>query len=93
MVTKVIHSKVDNIPRTIELRTTTGKIVRPIQKLAIPEWQIVEEENMQMSNSITVDVTDVALPEILSNDKLHELLLLNPKKSIQDERSPKKKKN
>ena len=42
IVTKVICSKIDNLPRTIELRTTTGKIVRPIQKLALPEYEIVD---------------------------------------------------
>ena len=38
VVTKVIRSAVDNIPRTIQLRTPTSKkLVRPFQKLAIPE--------------------------------------------------------
>ena len=80
VVTKVIHSKVDNIPRTIELRTSTGKIVRPIQKLAIPEWQILDEENKLESNCLTVDIADIALPEILSNDTLNEMLSLGPQK-------------
>ena len=45
IVTKVIRSKNDNLPRTVELRTSTSKkIVRPIQKLAIPEYQITEDE-------------------------------------------------
>ena len=85
VVTKVIYSKIDNIPRTIELRTTTGKIVRPIQKLAIPEWQIQNEENKPSSNVMTVDIADIALPEILSNDILNEMLSLGPARSPQKE--------
>ena len=51
IVTKVIYSKNDNIPRTVELRTTTGrKIVRPIQKLAIPEYEIVDEDEGQVTS-------------------------------------------
>ena len=85
VVTKVIYSKIDNIPRTIELRTTTGKIVRPIQKLAIPEWQIQNEENKPSSNVMTVDIADIALPEILSNDTLNKMLTLGPARSPQKE--------
>ena len=45
IVIKVIRSKNDNLPQTVELRTSTSKkIVRPIQKLAIPEYQISEDE-------------------------------------------------
>ena len=51
IVTKVIYSKNDNIPRTVELRTITGrKIVRPIQKLAIPEYEIVDEDEGQVTS-------------------------------------------
>ena len=46
IVTKVIRSKNDQLPRTIQLRTeTSNKIIRPIQKLAIPEWEILEEDD------------------------------------------------
>ena len=44
VVTKVIRSKTDQMPRTIQLKTAKSKkITRPIQKLAIPEWEILEE--------------------------------------------------
>ena len=42
----MIRSKNDQLPRTIQLRTeTSNKIIRPIQKLAIPEWEILEEDD------------------------------------------------
>ena len=51
IVTKVIYSKNDNIPRTVELRTATAKkIIRPIQKLAIPEYEIVDEDGGQVTS-------------------------------------------
>ena len=51
IVTKVIYSKADNIPRTVELRTATSrKIVRPIQKLAMPEYEIIDEDNGQVTS-------------------------------------------
>ena len=51
IVTKVIYSKNDNIPRTVELGTSTArKIVRPIQKLAIPEYEIVNEDEDQVTS-------------------------------------------
>ena len=51
VVTKVIYSKNDNIPRTVELRTATAKkIIRPIQKLAIPEYEIVDEDEGQVTS-------------------------------------------
>ena len=42
IVTKVIRSKTDNLPRTVQLRTADSKrtITRPVQKLAIPESEI-----------------------------------------------------
>ena len=50
IVTKVIRSKTDNLPRTVQLRTADSKrtITRPIQKLAIPESEI--EENTQVQS-------------------------------------------
>ena len=51
IVTKVIRSKDDNLPRTVELRTATSrKIVRPVQKLAIPEYEIMDEDVRQITN-------------------------------------------
>ena len=51
IVTKVICSKGDNIPRTVELRTATSrKIVRPIQKLALPEYEIIDEDKGQVTS-------------------------------------------
>ena len=51
IVTKVIRSKDDNIPRTVELRTATSrKIVRPIQKLAMPEYEIIDEDKGQVTS-------------------------------------------
>ena len=55
VVTKVIRSKTDNIPRTLQLRTATSKqIVRPVQKCAIPEWQITDEEDQPTSHLINI---------------------------------------
>ena len=55
VVTKVIRSKTDNIPRTLRLRTATSKqIVRPVQKCAIPEWQITDEEDQPTSHLINI---------------------------------------
>ena len=55
IVTKVIRSKTDDIPRTIELRTATSKkIVRPIQKLAIPEWEITQENDHPISQFLSL---------------------------------------
>ena len=73
VVTKVIRSAVDNIPRTIQLRTATSKkLVRPIQKLAIPEWEITEEE----PTSHYLCIKDIAIPE-LSEQKDVEHYLTN----------------
>ena len=78
-VTKIIRSKTDNVPRTIELKTRTGKIIRPIQKLAIPEWQILDEHNeTPSSNLVTVSVENIAFPEITENNDLNEYLSLAP---------------
>ena len=74
IVTKVICSKIDNLPRTIELRTTTGKIVRPIQKLALPEYEIVDPP---ISNFLNVDISNIAIPEISDAVELKNYLAQN----------------
>ena len=67
------------MPRTIEMKTLKGKIIRPIQKLAIPEWQILDEnENTPSSNFITVTVENIAFPEITNNHDLNDYLSLAP---------------
>ena len=71
VVTKVIHSKVDNLPRTIELRTATGKIVRPIQKLALPEYEIIDTPS---SNYLNIDISSIAIPEISDTAELKKYL-------------------
>ena len=75
-VTKIIRSQTDNVPRTIELKTIKGKIIRPIQKLAIPEWQILDET--PSSNSVTVPVENIAFPEITQTEDLNNYLSLAP---------------
>ena len=78
VVTKVIHSKHDNIPRTIELRTSTGHVTRPIQKLAIPESQILDEDIEVETSNKRVDINSIAIPEINNRDELREYLSLAP---------------
>ena len=72
VVTKVIRSTVDNIPRTIQLRTATSKkLVRPIQKLAIPEWEITKEEEDDQPTSHCLKMTEIAFPELDNKDIQH----------------------
>ena len=72
IVTKVIRSKTDQMPRTIQLRTSTSKrITRPIQKLAIPEWEI---EEVKMNN--------IAIPELTDEEEIQQYLLLKPRRTI-----------
>ena len=78
VVTKVIHSKHDNLPRTIELRTSTGHVTRPIQKLAIPESQILDEDIEVETSNKRVDINSIAIPEINNRDELREYLSLAP---------------
>ena len=83
-VTKIIKSKGDGIPRTIELKTLKGKITRPIQKLAIPESQIVDdplEENTPTCTSNLINIENIAIPEIISEEELKKLLALGPGRS------------
>ena len=69
IVTKVICSKIDNLPRTIELRTNTGKIVRPIQKLALPEYEVIDPP---VSNYVSIDISKIAIPEISDKAELQK---------------------
>ena len=76
IVTKVIRSKTDQMPRTIQLRTATSKkITRPIQKLAIPEWQITEEED-ELPTSHTLRIEDIAIPEMIEEKEIQKYLTL-----------------
>ena len=64
-------SKIDNLPRTIELRTNTGKIVRPIQKLALPEYEIIDTP---VSNYVSIDISKIAIPEISDKAELQKYI-------------------
>ena len=60
------------MPRTIQLRTSISKrITRPIQKLAIPEWEI---EEVKMNN--------IAIPELTDEEEIQQYLLLKPRRTI-----------
>ena len=77
IVTKVIRSKTDNLPRTIQLRTSKSKkITRPIQKLAIPEWEIVEEEDHIPTTNHILNMEDVAIPEMTEEEEIQNYLSL-----------------
>ena len=79
VVTKVIRSENDQLPRTIQLRTeTSDKIIRPIQKLAIPEWEIIEEDDPVPSSQV-VRVEDIAIPELTEPEDIQQYLALKPK--------------
>ena len=88
-VTKVITSKSDGIPRTVELKTIKGKIIRPIQKLAIPESQIIDDPVMKENNSAVtsnlLSIENIAIPEIVEEEELKKLLSLAPSRSPQKE--------
>ena len=76
IVTKVIRSKTDQMPRTIQLRTTKSKkITRPIQKLAIPEWEISEEDD-NLPTSHVLKIEDIAIPEMTEEDEIQNYLTL-----------------
>ena len=50
------------MPRTIQLRTSISKrITRPIQKLAIPEWEIE-----------VVKMNDIAIPELTVEEEIQQ---------------------
>ena len=60
------------MPRTIQLRTSTSKrITRPIQKLAIPEWEITKDEEDDQPTSHCLKVTEIAFPELDNKDIQH----------------------
>ena len=81
IVTKVIRSKNDQLPRTIQLRTeTSNKIIRPIQKLAIPEWEILEEDD-PVPTSQFVRIEDIAIPEVTEPEDIQQLQQLLALKS------------
>ena len=73
VVTKIIRSKSDNLPRTLQLRTATSKqLVRPVQKCAIPEWQITHEEDQPTSHFLKI--ADIAIPELSEQKDLKDYL-------------------
>ena len=74
LVTKVSRSKTDQLPRTIQLRTSKSKkIIRPIQKLAIPEWEIIEEDETQPTSQL-LRIEDIAIPELTEQEDLKHYL-------------------
>ena len=80
IVTKVIRSKNDQLPRTIQLRTeTSNKIIRPIQKLAIPEWEILEDDPVPTSQFVRIE--DIAIPEVTEPEDIQQLQQLLALKS------------
>ena len=85
----MITSKSDGIPRTVELKTIKGKIIRPIQKLAIPESQIIDDPVMKENNSAVtsnlLSIENIAIPEIVEEEELKKLLSLAPSRSPQKE--------
>ena len=79
IVTKVIRSKTDQMPRTIQLRTEKSKkIIRPIQKLAIPEWEILEEDDSHPTSQV-LSIEDIAIPELTEEEDIQQYLSLKPK--------------
>ena len=76
IVEKVIRSKTDQMPRTIQLRTEKSKkIIRPIQKLAIPEWEIIEEDDTQPTTQV-LRIEDIAIPELTEREEIQQYLSL-----------------
>lgn len=79
VVTKVIRSKTDQMPRTIQLKTAKSKkITRPIQKLAIPEWEILEEDDNPPSSHV-LKIEDIAIPEMTEEEDIQRYLALKQK--------------
>ena len=75
----MIRSKTDQIPRTIQLRTEKSKkIIRPIQKLAIPEWEILEEDTQPTSHMFKIE--DIAIPELTEEEEIQQYLSLKEEK-------------
>ena len=76
IVEKVIRSKTDQMPRTIQLRTEKSKkIIRPVQKLAIPEWEIIEEDDTQPKIQV-LRIEDIAIPELTEQEEIQQYLSL-----------------
>ncbi len=64
------------MPRTIQLRTEKSKkIIRPIQKLAIPEWEIIEEDDTQPTTQV-LRIEDIAIPELTEREEIQQYLSL-----------------
>ena len=73
IVTKVIRSKTDQLPRTIQLRTSKSKnIIRPIQKLAIPEWEIIDDDTQPTIQLLRIE--DIAIPELTEQEDIKHYL-------------------
>ena len=75
-ITKIFYSKGDGLPRTVELKTVKGKIVRPIQKLALPESGIIDEEetNEGSQRNLSIHIKNLSMPEILDQKELIQFL-------------------
>ena len=73
-----IPCKTDGRPRTVELRTSKRRLTKPVQKLAIPETQIIDEdpaeENSVQSNLITLPTESIAFPEIFNGAEISQYL-------------------
>ena len=67
------------MPRTIQLKTAKSKkIIRPIQKLAIPEWEILEEDDSPpFSHALKIE--DIAIPEMTEEEDIQRYLALKQK--------------
>ena len=73
LVTKVSRSKTDQLPRTIQLRTSKSKkIIRPIQKLAIPEWEIIDDDTQPTIQLLRIE--DIAIPELTEQEDIKHYL-------------------
>ena len=78
IVTKVIRSKTDQMPRTIQLRTEKSKkIIRPIQKSAIPEWEILDEDDSHPTSQV-LSIENIAIPELTEQEDIQQYLSLKP---------------
>ena len=83
-ITKIIHSKSDGLPRTVELKTVKGKIVRPIQKLSLPESAIIEENDSDTPGQryLSVHIKSLSIPEILDQKELQRFLSIRQEQNI-----------
>ena len=61
------------MPRTIKLRTSISKkITRPIQKLAIPEWEIIDDDTQPTIQLLRIE--DIAIPELTEQENIKHYL-------------------